>query len=331
MQRGLELISTVGEALHRPECVLAHQSGYLFASDWSRGGGVSVIAPDGSVHRVLASRDSNLRPNGIALEPGGSFLLAHLGDESGGVFRLWPDGSVDCVLDEVNGAPLPPTNFVYRDTLGRLWITVSTRTRPRADAYRGDIRSGFMVLVDEDGPRIVADDLGYTNECVLTLDGETLYVNETFARQITAFSVGSHGQLGNRRVVARFGAGTFPDGLCLSMDGSLWVSSIISNRIIRILPSGQQEILLEDSEEDHLTEVERAYAAGELHRQHLDQVCSQRLGNVSSLAFGGGDLTTGYLGNLLDSCIYRIPLPVAGIAPPHWSLDIEPLIATPGT
>lgn len=39
--------------------------------------------------------------------------------------------------------PLPPTNYVHLDAQGRVWITVSTRTTPRSDAYRPDIADGF--------------------------------------------------------------------------------------------------------------------------------------------------------------------------------------------
>ena len=44
-----------------------------------------------------------------------------------------------------------------------------------------------------------------------------------------------------------------------------------------------------------------AYAAGELTRPHLDRIESQRLKNISSLAFGGPDLKTVYLGCLLGA------------------------------
>ena len=71
----------LGAGLNRPECVVSHPSGFLFASDWTGAGGVAMIRPDGAVRQILAADPGlGLRPNGIALLPGGRFLLAHLGD-----------------------------------------------------------------------------------------------------------------------------------------------------------------------------------------------------------------------------------------------------------
>ena len=40
----------------------------------------------------------------------------------GGVFRMHPDGSVEVVLDEIDGQPLPSTNFACVDHKGAIWI-----------------------------------------------------------------------------------------------------------------------------------------------------------------------------------------------------------------
>jgi len=322
----LESIAFVGEGLKRPECVLSHASGCLFVPDWSGGGGVAIVRPGGRVDRVLVSGDDRpLRPNGIALLPGGRFLLAHLGEDDGGVWQLDADGSVTPVLLEVDGAPLPPTNFVHRDRESRIWITVSTRLRPRALGYRADVADGFVVLQDDRGSRIVADGLGYANECVVHPSGRQLFVNETFARRTVAFDIRPDGGLGARTIVAEFGDGTFPDGLAFDDAGGVWITSIISNRVIRVGPDGRQETILEDGDRDHLERVEQAFHAGELGRPHLDTVHSRRLRNISSLAFGGPDRRIAYLGCLLGDAIACFPSPIAGHPPPHWDFDLGPL------
>lgn len=327
----LDSLGFVGGGLNRPECVLAHEGGWLFAADWTGDGGVAVIAPDG-VARRLTARDAPfpLRPNGIALEPGGSFLLAHLGDETGGVFCLHPDGVVEPVLTEIDGAPLPPTNYPHLDAAGRLWVTVSTRHVPRAAAYRGDVADGFVALADGPGfanARIVADGLGYTNECVVDPAGARLYVNETFARRLTAFVIGADGGLSGRETIAEFGPGTFPDGLTFDARGGVWITSIVSNRVIRVDPDGRRKILLQDVDLDHLAWVEDAFGGHAMGRSHLDGIHSRRLMNISSLAFGGPDLRSGYLGCLLGDRIARFKSPVAGHPPPHWRYDLDRLLA----
>ena len=322
----LDDLHFLGQGLKRPECVLAHHSGLLLTSDWSGQGGVAQTDPDGTVRRIEA-RDPlrQMRPNGIALEPGGSILMADLGAEEGGVFRLFVDGAVEPVLQAVDGHPLPPTNFVHLDEAGRTWITVSTRLRPRDLAYRPDAGDGFVVLLDRAGARIVVDGLGYTNECCVSPDGAYLYVNETFARRVSRFPILDENNLGDREIVARFGAGTYPDGLVFDSEGAIWITSIVSNRVIRVFADGRQEVILEDADIEHLAWTEAAFVAGELGRPHLDKNAGRRLRNISSLAFGGPDLKTVYLGCLLGNSIASFMSPVAGWKPPHWQLPLADL------
>ncbi len=314
----LDDVEFLGAGLARPECVLCTKAGALFASDWD--GGVTRIGPDGGQQRILAPASAGLRPNGIALSRDGSFLIAHLGDTDGGVFRLRREGGLEPVLIEGAGEALPPTNFVMEDALGRLWITVSTPRAPRNLGYRRDLAEGFIVLLDQRGARVVARDLGYANEVQIDPSGEWLYVNETFGRRLSRFRIGANGDLSKRQTVTEFGLGTFPDGLAFDCEGAAWVVSIVSNRVIRVDREGRQEILLEDSDAEHLAWVEAAYQAGTLGRPHLDRAASRRLRNVSSLAFGGPDLKTVTLGCLLGDSLARFRSPVAGWPLPHWEI-----------
>lgn len=313
----LASLRPLGRGLRRPECVLCTSDGNVFTSDWD--GGICRIAPDGKQTRLLArNAPVELHPNGIALCADGSFLLANLGDD-GGVWALSGDGSVRPVLTELDGVPLPPTNFVLADTEGRIWITVSTRVQPRADAYRPDTADGFIVLLDRDGPRIVAAGLGYTNEVQVHPSGEWLYVNETFARRTSRHRIRLDGELGQRETVAEYGPGTYPDGLYFDEQGGFLVVSIVSNRVIRVCPDGQQHLLIEDSDPEHVDSVERAFQAGQMGRQHLDSVKSESLANISSIAFGGEDRRLSYLGCLLDDHIMCFEAPVSGVRPAHWN------------
>jgi len=246
----LDGVTFIGSDLHRPECVLSTPDGRLHAADWR--GGVTVIEPDGSQCAVLAAGAPPPKPNGIAVMPDGAWLLAHLGDDDGGVYRLGPAGDLTPFLLELDGVPLPPTNYPHVDAQGRVWITVSTRQQPRANGYTADVADGFVVLVDGEGARIVADGLGYTNECLVHPRTGQLYVNETFSRRLSRFDVAGDGSLSNKTTVAEFGPGTFPDGLTFDAEGGIWITSIVSNRVIRVAPDGEQTIVLEDCDPDHL-------------------------------------------------------------------------------
>jgi sugar lactone lactonase YvrE len=314
-------IRFVGAGLVRPECVLATADGMLHSADWR--GGVAITPADGGPSTIVAGKapgGREMRPNGICLRADGTWLLADLGVELGGVFWLRSDGSITPFLVEVDNKPLPPTNFAIEDNTGRVWITVSTRRVPRADAYRLDFADGFIVTCDADGSnaRIAADGLGYTNECVPSPDGEWLYVNETFGRRLSRLRIEADGRLGVRQTVTEFGAGTYPDGLCFDAAGQVWITSIISNRVIRVAPDGSQALMLEDADPEHVDRAERAFIAGELGRPHLDTLGNTTLRNISSLAFGGPDLRTAYLGCLLGDSIASFRSPVAGHPPRHW-------------
>ena len=319
MRIGLDRVSFLGAGLHRPECVLATAGGRVFASDWD--GGVAAVSPDGTVTRYLARAGPELKPNGIALRPDGSFLIAHLGADRGGVFHLRRDGALAPLITEVEGTALPPTNFVLETEGGRVWASVSTRLVPRDLGYRRDNADGFIVVADAQGARVAADGLGYANEIALDPGGGWLYVNETFARRLSRFALRAGGALGPRETVTEFGAGVFPDGLAFDREGAAWIVSIVSNRVVRVLPGGAQETVLDDSDPAHLAWVEAAYADGGLGREHLDTLKSKRLRNVSSLAFGGPDLKTVYLGCLLGGEIATFRSPIAGRPPAHWAYE----------
>ena len=299
-----------GRDLHRPECVHCTAQGDVFVSDWR--GGVTRIRSDGS--QQLFKGDRAVKTNGFAILPDRSFLLAHLGDDDGGVFRLASDGALSVFLDD-----LPPTNFVHAhgDTV---YVTVSTRLVPRTLARKPGYADGFIVCVDRRGTRVVAEGLGYTNECKVDPTRKWLYVNETFGKRLSRFALRPDGDLGARETVAEFGAGTFPDGLDYDAEGGVWITSVFSNRLIRIAPGGEQRVLLEDNDSRFVARIEGQFARGELVRDVHPEVPAKLIRNLSSSAFGGEDLRTLYLGCLQDSRIYRMPSPVAGARPPHWDV-----------
>jgi sugar lactone lactonase YvrE len=322
---GLDEVGFVGSGLVRPECVLATRSGDLYAADWR--GGVAHLRPDGS-QALYAGTTRDLpegpRPNGIALEPDGSFLFAHLGDERGGVWRIDRAGQVAPVLVEVDGQPIPPSNFVVRDARGRLWLTVSTRLSPRSRDYRRAAASGFIVLMDGAGARIVADGLGFTNECLVDPREEYLYVNETYGRRLSRFPLRADGSLGPKEVVAEFGYGQYPDGMAFDEAGAVWIAGVVSNQLLRVDPAtGRVETVIEDSDPAHVAWVEAAYESETLGRPHMDKVASARLRNISSIAFGGRDRHTAFLGCLLGDRVATVKMPVAGAVPVHWTYPLR--------
>lgn len=316
----LDDVTFFGSQFARPECVLATRSGDVFASD--RRGGVSHVLPNGE-HRLYVGGTLDLpeplHPNGIALERGGSFLVAHLGTHEGGVFRLNRDGQLRPVLREVDGQVMTSTNFVMLDDVpGRIWITVCTRRTPRMSAFSADVDDGYIILVDEKGARVVADGIGFANECRIDPSRRWLYVNETYKRCLTRFALAADGTLSGPEIVTSFGPGEFPDGLTFDDQGGAWVTTIVANRVLRVAPDGTVATMLDESDPDHIAEVEKAYRTGLVDKARIDAIRSKAFANVSSLAFAGPDLRTGIFGVLLSDRLPTVPLPYAGSKPVHW-------------
>ena len=309
-----------GSGLHRPECVLGTPSGDVYVPDWR--GGVAVVRADGSRDAWLAQAGAGameLRPNGIAIIEDGSFLVANLG-EAGGIWRLDRSGRLMPWLMEVDGSPLPPANYVTVDERGRTWISVSTRKRPRQLAWRPDVADGFVVLVDAQGARIFADGLHYTNECRPDPSGRWLYVVETFGRRLVRFPITEIGRTAPETVIT-FGRGTWPDGFAFDETGAIWVTSLISNRLLRF-DGATLHTVVEELNPRHVDEVEAAFAGGNMQAEHLGPIPGTRLQHVTSIGFGGSDLRTAYVGCLHTDCIFRFRVDSPGVPPPHWRFEL---------
>lgn len=308
-------LKTVGKGLKRPECVLCTESGHIFVSH--REGGVTQIRPDGSQQDILGRREPVVLTNGFAIAQNGDFLLANL-VPPGGVWRLSREGEQTPFLTEVDGQTLEQVNYVGVDVKGRAWITISTRLVPRHRAQSKTAADGFIVLVDGKGARIVADGLGYTNEAVADQTGEWLYVNETFGRRTSRFRIKPDGSLGPKEVIYEYGKAEFPDGLALDVEGAVWCTCVVSNSVVRVTPDGKAETIVAENDPAHMDEVEAAYQSGGLSPDHLTKHPARVMKQISSIAFGGPDLKTAYLGNLLDDRIYSFRSPVAGQPMSHW-------------
>jgi sugar lactone lactonase YvrE len=86
-----------------------------------------------------------------------------------------------------------------------------------------EFRPGIIALVTPDGSaREVADGIAFPNGMVVTPDGSSLIISESFAGKLTAFDIAEDGGLSNRRDWA---SGVGPDGICIDAEGAIWTGS----------------------------------------------------------------------------------------------------------
>jgi sugar lactone lactonase YvrE len=110
----------------------------------------------------------------------------------------------------------------------------------------GERQPGQLIRVTPDGSASrVADDLVVPNGCILTDDARTLIVAEAHAGHLTAFDVGTDGQLSGRRLFAKLVPASaavdrvHPDGICLDAEGAVWAADIAGMRMIRVHEGGR--------------------------------------------------------------------------------------------
>ena len=171
------------------------------------------------------------RPSGLGFLPNGRLLVVSMRDRR--LLRLDPD-----VLREhanLTDVATGDLNDMVVDSQGRAYVG-----NFGFDYNAGaEFKSANIVMVQPDGAvRVVADDLLFPNGPVITPDGNTFIVAETFGRRLTAFDIDADGGLSNRRVFAEFGAAT-PDGICMDSAGQIWVGSPSTEEFLRLREGGE--------------------------------------------------------------------------------------------
>jgi len=125
-------------------------------------------------------------------------------------------------------------------------MVVDARGRAYVGNFGFDLHQGsdpvpaVLVCVEPDGEaRVVAEDLMFPNGTVITPDGDTLIIAESFNARLTAFDVDERGDLSNRRVWAELPRGAVPDGICLDSEGGIWSASPTTCECVRQTQGGE--------------------------------------------------------------------------------------------
>lgn len=301
----------IAKGVRRPECVQCLSDGRVLNSDAR--GGIAFATPNGQLSYLGAEDATGIVSNGFGILSNGTVVFANVGAK-GGIWSVDPDGVFAPIVETVEGTP----NFVLIRPDDEIWFSVLTAagngaplSETRNDGYIARVRNGVV--------EIMADGFITANEFKIDEQQGVLYINETFARRTTCFDINADGTLANRRSVAQYDEGTFPDGLCLDANGDIWVPSIISNRILHVTPSGSVTVLYEEYEHERVVAVQAALAAGTLTRELIYQDTKSVLNNPSSLAFGGPDLSTLYVGSITNTYLCAFASSVPGKPMTHWT------------
>ena len=189
---------------------------------------VMRVSLDGKVSTVVEVPG---QPSGLGWLPDGRLLVVSMTDRR--LLRLDPAG-LTVVADLSAWAPFHCNDMVV-DEKGRAYVGNFGFDLPA----KAEAKPTVLILVTPEGKAsVVAEDLSFPNGSVITADGRTLIVAESFGARLTAFAVAQDGSLSNRRVWARLEAAG-PDGICLDAEGAVWVASPIGREVLRVREGGE--------------------------------------------------------------------------------------------
>ena len=173
-----------------------------------------------------------MQPSGLGWLPDGRLLVVSMTDRA--LMRL--DGDVLVKVADLAALATGHCNDMVVDARGRAYVGNFGFDFFAQPLQR---RAAALVLVTPGGDaRIASDGLEFPNGMVITPDGGTLIVAETFGRRLTAFRIAADGTLHDRRVWAELG-NVGPDGICLDAEGAVWAASPRSNEFVRVREGGE--------------------------------------------------------------------------------------------
>ncbi len=202
--------------------------GRLYFSDM-HGNTVYAVDTSGNLEAIVKLDDDE--PSGLGWLPDGRMLIVSMRNRK----LLVLDSGVLAEFADLSGIATYHCNDMVTDLKGRSYVG-----NFGYDLHsNAEFQKAALILVHPDGTtELAADGLSFPNGTVITPDGKTLIVGESFGARLTAFDISPDGSLTNRREWAKMD-GAVPDGICLDDAGGIWVASPVSNEALRVIEGGE--------------------------------------------------------------------------------------------
>ena len=230
-------IDTLLDGLVFPEGPRWHDGELWFSDIW-----------DDRVARVSAAGECVTvaqleQPSGLGWLPDGRLLVVSMGARK--LLRQEPTGELVVHADLSPFVDWPCNDMVVaRD--GTAYVGHFGWDRQHGTT--GPMAASVLRVQPNGSVDVAADNMEFPNGMAITPDGATLIVAESSASRVTAFDRAADGLLTNRRAFADFAEsassgnggheGVRPDGICLDVDGALWVPDPSGRRVLRVLDGG---------------------------------------------------------------------------------------------
>jgi sugar lactone lactonase YvrE len=221
-------VAIVVDGLRFPECPRWHDGALWFSDQHDR----KVLRVDVSSGAVTTVCEVEHQPSGLGWLPDGDLLVVSMHDRR--LLRVGAGGVAEHA--DLSGVATFHCNDMVVDSVGRAYVGnfgFDFETRG------AEVVAAAIALVDPDGTvRVAADGLAFPNGSVITPDGGTFIVGESYGGALTAFTIDGDGTLHDRREYARVD-GAVPDGICLDAEGAVWFADPIGGDLIRVREGGE--------------------------------------------------------------------------------------------
>ena len=171
------------------------------------------------------------RPSGLGWLPDGTLLAVFMTSRK--LMRDAGDGTLTVHADLESVAPWHINDMVVSETgvayVGNFGFDLENGAR---------FRTTTLTIVHPDGTvEVGPDEMRFPNGSVITPDGRTLIVGQSFGGDYVAFTIGEDGRLSDRREWAAI-EGTAPDGCTLDAEGGVWFADAVGSQVVRVEEGG---------------------------------------------------------------------------------------------
>ncbi|MAW71095.1 MAG: SMP-30/gluconolactonase/LRE family protein [Actinomycetota bacterium] len=202
------------------------RDGYLWFSDFYRHG-IFRVDENGTEELVL---EVPTQPSGLGWLPNGNLVFVSMLDRC--LKQMDPTGEVSAHADLSHIAGGPCNDMVVGAD---------------GTAYVGnfgfeqgeDFAQATLAIVDADGTtRSGPDGLDFPNGTVINPEGNRLVIAESYGRRLLSFDIERDGSLTGRQLFADLGE-RVPDGICLDVEGGIWVGDPANHSVFRVVDGGE--------------------------------------------------------------------------------------------
>ena len=167
---------------------------------------------------------------GFTIQDDGALLLFM----ARGAVKIWRDGELTTILEEIPDERETRFNDVFADPEGRVYCG----TMPAPE------RPGRLYRLDPDRKlTLLLEGIGVSNGMGFTLDRKSLYYTDTVAHKIYLFDYDrTSGDISNQRVFVDVSGETGgPDGMTVDAEGYVWSARWGGSCLARYAPDGAED------------------------------------------------------------------------------------------